>query len=234
MKHELAKRIRNFARYIQDKGFLASLRLVRHELWQDYYYGIDTSPVCPGLPPEGAEIPASFRIHNTGYIYQGSSTRVFNAIIYKIPEDIRGETFVDIGSGKGRTLILASLKGFSNLVGVELKSSLCAQARQNVEKFSKRRNLDSKSFEILEMNVLDFDIPPHARFFYFFNPFGKDILEKVVERILESSRIHPRNAPIFCMYEFPVHPEVFESRNPKEKTEVLPSKHSPAAVIYQY
>src|SRR5713226_561215 len=43
-------------------------------------------------------------------------------------------TFVDLGCGKGRALILAHEAGFRNLIGVEMSPKLAAAARSNLQR----------------------------------------------------------------------------------------------------
>jgi SAM-dependent methyltransferase len=47
----------------------------------------------------------------------------------------REGTFVDLGSGKGKALLIAGMLAYRRVVGVEIDSELAGEARRNVENF---------------------------------------------------------------------------------------------------
>jgi hypothetical protein len=49
--------------------------------------------------------------------------------------DVSGYTFIDMGSGKGRMLLLAAEPPFRRIIGVEFASDLDALARSNVKTY---------------------------------------------------------------------------------------------------
>ena len=64
--------------------------------WRERLLGIFHSPYMPSDPAEFREMMAA------------------------LPIDFHKFTFIDVGSGKGRTLLMASEYGFKQIVGVEL------------------------------------------------------------------------------------------------------------------
>ena len=50
----------------------------------------------------------------------------------------KDRVFVDLGSGKGKALMIAADYGFTTLRGVEFSSELCRIARQNCKKYRRR------------------------------------------------------------------------------------------------
>lgn len=54
----------------------------------------------------------------------------------KIP---KGKVLVDIGSGKGRVLLVASEFGFREARGIEFSPKLCAIAKENLEIFKAKK-----------------------------------------------------------------------------------------------
>nr|ADN26258.1 SAM-dependent methyltransferase [Streptomyces coeruleorubidus]ADN65355.1 methyltransferase [Streptomyces coeruleorubidus] len=112
--------------------------------------------------------------------------------------DVRHEevTFVDVGCGKGRVLLLAAELPFRRIVGVEASEALCDIARSNVEKASVARD-GCDRIEVVHADATKFDIPDDAGLFYFYEPFSVDVSLAVLERIEDSVRRHPRNV-VLC------------------------------------
>ncbi len=117
----------------------------------------------------------------------------------------RNHTFVDLGAGKGRVLILAAQYGFQKVVGVEFSSALCEIARRNVAQCQKRRPWPGQ-VEILHLDVVDYPIQPDDGVFFLFHPFHGDVLARVVENLRQSLAAHPRR--VCVIYHSPAHHRV--------------------------
>ena len=55
----------------------------------------------------------------SGGQYQPSEPALFHEILDSLPVAVDGFTFIDLGSGKGRTLLMASEYPFRRIIGVE-------------------------------------------------------------------------------------------------------------------
>jgi predicted RNA methylase len=113
----------------------------------------------------------------------------------------RDSNFVDIGSGKGRVLLIASQYGFRKVVGIEFSRELCNIARRNVEVFS-RKVKPSSSIEVIETDATEYHFHPEDRVLFMYNPFDAFILAKVLDRIRSSLEENPR--PIWLIYNTPI------------------------------
>lgn len=102
------------------------------------------------------------------------------------PED----TFVDVGCGKGRALLIAGQLPFGRVTGVELYEELSRYGRENIERA--RAQLRVPDIGIVTANVLDWAIPDDASVFFFYNPFVAATFRAVIGRILESHDRRPR------------------------------------------
>jgi SAM-dependent methyltransferase len=124
--------------------------------------------------------------------------------------DVSGYTFVDMGSGKGRMLLLAAELPFRRIVGVEFASDLCALARKNVETY---RNSNQACFQIepLHMDAMLFKFPPEPSIIYFYYPFERFVMEPVIRNLNRSLAAHPRD--VIVVYFNPVLTDVVESAN---------------------
>ena len=108
-------------------------------------------------------------------------------------------SYVDLGSGKGRTLFIAAERGFRQITGVEFSPRLHEQACANVRRFrsSKRRRT---SIESVLMNAKDFMFPEGKMVLYLFNPFGAETMQVVLDHLGESLRREPRHVVIVLLW----------------------------------
>ena len=110
----------------------------------DWRFGTETSRVV-----YGNELEASLVNRRHAVSYQPTKARPFQDLLRRLDLPAGG-TFVDVGSGKGRVLLLAARHPFKRVVGIEFSPSLCEQARRNIEIFraqvprSARRVLPSR------------------------------------------------------------------------------------------
>lgn len=99
--------------------------------------------------------------------------------------------FIDIGSGKGKVVLLASTHPFKKVVGVELYEDFHDIAVENVARFpaASRR---AGAIELLRIDAALYRFPPEPSVVYLFNPFAEEILEKVLGNLEASLAEHPR------------------------------------------
>lgn len=134
-------------------------------------------------------------------MYKPTPANEFARMMEHIPSSVKKGRLIDFGCGKGRVLILAYETGFKKVTGVEFEPSLCQQTRENLQ------SIGLSEVEVIEKDAVDYRIPEDATLFYFFNPFGIHILEKVLLNIVDSLSQHPREA--YVIYAMPAHPEAF-------------------------
>ena len=116
-------------------------------------------------------------------------------------------TFVDLGSGKGRALMLASELPFGAILGVELDPALAAIARQNLVLWSKNPH-PCTSIQVLNDDALVFPIPDTPLLLYLFNPFDAYIIGCLAQRL--GALLPTRRHPVDIIYARPEHIEPFE------------------------
>src|SRR5580698_4756503 len=102
----------------------------------DEHFGVETSGLIYELPSGHQH-----DLHNNGYFAVAPS--VFHAIMRAMLEqlhlDFQRFRFVDLGSGKGRALLLASDYPFREIIGVELSPELDRIARANIARYDGAR-----------------------------------------------------------------------------------------------
>jgi predicted RNA methylase len=114
-----------------------------------------------------------------GVRYEAVDPIILRRALTDIDENFQKFTFVDIGCGKGRALLIASEYGFSTLMGVDFASELVAIARNNCEG-------RAISATISCSDAARFQFPSGRLVVYLFNPFGATVLDDVLENILAS------------------------------------------------
>ena len=130
---------------------------------------------------------------------------MMNALAQQGHVDFREFTFIDLGSGKGRTLLMASDYPFRRVLGVELLPSLNEIAKQNLAQY---HNESQKCFalESICADATTFTLPEGPLVIYLFNPFGESGVRRVLATLEESLDENPR--PVHVIYHNPQHESV--------------------------
>ena len=110
-------------------------------------------------------------------------------------------TLLDLGSGKGRTLLMASDYPFRRIVGVELLPALDRIAQENLRDY---RNDSQQCFALQSIcaDATTFPFPGEPLVVYLFNPFGESALRRVLTNLERSLQAEPR--PVYVLYYNPL------------------------------
>jgi hypothetical protein len=174
----------------REHGFHESLRFaarnVRHMIahrialrW-DRKYGVDTA---------GSIQLASLTVKGPNRKFGNecvcTSPRSFDFMMRYLPADLQDYTFVDFGSGKSRTVVLASRYGFGKIIGVEFAKELVDCARTNIARFNGEWQ-KCRDLEIVEADAAEFAVPDTPLVIFFYNPFTRDVFDIVLQNIVTS------------------------------------------------
>ena len=198
---------RKLFRHIREFGIGETAGLIRKNLasaarryinWRfDRKYQVDTSGVVflSYLTCESGN-----KAH--GVWYEPTPIKTLKHMFAPLPADLGNFTFVDYGSGKGRTLLYASNYNFRQIVGVEFTRELHQIAERNLQTF---RNKKQKCRDIRSvcMDAAEFSLPQGDCVLYFFHPFQAEVMSRVLQNIESSFRANPRR--IILLY---YHPQV--------------------------
>lgn len=123
--------------------------------------------------------------------------------------DLSDYSFIDIGSGKGRMLFVAAEFPFARIVGVEFDKRLHAEALRNAAacRFWRRR---CTLIEPLLANAAEYEFPPVPLVVYLFNPFGPEIMDRMLDNLERSFNRHPRHIVLLMLW--PEHAEIAAGR----------------------
>ena len=168
--------------------------LVAHRLAQrwDRKYGVDTAG---SIQLDSLSIASLNRTFGNECVC--TSPRSFEFIIRNLPQDVSDYSFVDIGAGKSRTLLLASRFNFHKIVGVEFARELVTCSQANIARF-KASWRQCRDLTIVEADATQFLFPETPLVLYFYNPFARQVLEQVLENLAASLRAVPR--PCYLVY----------------------------------
>lgn len=91
-------------------------------------------------------------------------------------------SFVDVGAGKGRALLLASELAFRKVIGVELNENLARIARRNIALWNRGARKAGK-IRVLQEDALEFRWPRAPLLVFLNNPFDCELVGKVAEKL---------------------------------------------------
>jgi SAM-dependent methyltransferase len=137
--------------------------------------------------------------------YQPTESALFHEMIEGLRQqshlDFHDFVFVDLGSGKGRTLLMASDYPFRRIVGVELLPALHQAAQENPRKY-KSEAQKCFALESVCADATEFSFPAEPTVLYLFNPFPEAGLRRVIANLERSLDEHPR--PVYVLYHNPL------------------------------
>lgn len=136
-----------------------------------------------------------------GSPYQPSEPDLFHRMVDSLALDWRRFTFLDLGSGKGRALLMAADYPFRRILGVEIVPELHQVALDNIGKY---RGLAQKYFgiECVCGDAREFEFPAEPLLLYLFNPLPEPALRKVIGNLERSLAGKPRE--VYVLYHNPV------------------------------
>jgi SAM-dependent methyltransferase len=162
----------------------------------DEQWGVDTG---------GTQLLADLTINSPNAVLGGShiatGPRQFHRAMSGLDIDPATCTFVDLGSGKGRALMMAAGYPFAAITGVEFAEELDAIARRNLARLGDPRVTCHLG------DAETFDYPLTDLVVFMNNPFDPPLVERIARRLEATARAHPRT--IRVVYINPCAPEVF-------------------------
>ena len=141
----------------------------------DLAHETDTGGISPVW-----KLDADFTNARFGVRYQAVPADQLHAALAFLHQDWSTFTFVDLGCGKGRALIVASQHGFARLIGVEFAKSLVEIARKNSE-------ITGSRAEVRLGDAARFEFPKGDLVVFMFNPFGGEVMRQVMDNLARHS-----------------------------------------------
>jgi hypothetical protein len=225
--HSFSLAVRRWRQFLANRGVVATastiagsiLRRLRpsatagesaSELWRnadqapvslhpfDTEHGTDTSGLI-----WGENLRSGHRHDTWNTAYYGIAPSVFKRAIELVGKraalDWSRFTFIDMGSGKGRAVLLASRESFARVLGVELSPELHRVATSNL-KLLLPEEADAAHVTMLQADAADFpwsqalkgEVLTGPLLFFLYNPFSKPVLEKFLKQLEASFKSSAR------------------------------------------
>ena len=140
--------------------------------------------------------------------YMPSHPKFLDSIIRNLGIDYARYVFVDLGSGKGRVMLVASEFPFARVQGVEFSRSLHEIAARNVERYSSRTQR-CKTVEPIHGDAMQYQFPRSPTVIFMFNPFRPAVLVPVLRNLEASIAENPRD--VLLLYTAPYYGDLVES-----------------------
>jgi hypothetical protein len=184
----------------------------------DRRYGVNTGGVIPlsNLNLEGESWVF-------GALYQAVSASVdFGEIFQELAVRCEEFTFIDLGSGKGRAVLLASSLPFKKIVGIELSDELNRIAEDNIRRWpdGARR---CRQIELVWMDAGGYRFSEGPFVLYMYNPFERPVMERVVANVKTAFQQYPRR--IVVVYFTPKHDDLWDGVEFLKRVLVRPGFH---------
>ena len=152
----------------------------------DRRYGVDTAGIIPTSALDLGEGERAVARN-----YQPIAPFDLGAILSRLHVDCGQFTFVDLGAGKGRAVLIASLLPFRLVIGVELSKRLVAVAAANVDRFAAHAGMRAP-VQLVAGNALDFAFPDGPVVLLLYNPFARPVMDVVAGHLEAAFRRRPR------------------------------------------
>jgi SAM-dependent methyltransferase len=108
-------------------------------------------------------------------------------------------TFIDMGSGKGRVLFVAAEYPFRKVIGVEFSNDLHEEALANLKGY-KYRGRRCADIEPVHADAREFEFPNENLVIYLFNPFGPEVMGRMLANLERSIEQHPRHVIVVMLW----------------------------------
>jgi predicted RNA methylase len=132
----------------------------------------------------------------------------FRTVMEALPITIADYAFVDLGSGKGRALLLAAQLGFKTITGVEFSEDLHRAAARNMAA-ARGKWPNAERIELVCGDAAQFTPPTLPVVCYLYNPFGASVMREVIDAWTHAMSAH--SLDVWIVYSNPTQQELFKS-----------------------
>ena len=169
--------------------------LVEQRLNEDFdrRFGTDTAAEVP-LQEAGVSAEQAAAGNE---VYRPFWASDFASAMARIPGPLDDFTFLDIGSGKGKLLLLAADYPFKQIIGVEYAPLLHATAVRNISVYRSERQ---KCFDIQSVHgdAQTYRYPSGPLVILIFNAFNQDVMKRALANLEQSPAL--RSDPVYLIY----------------------------------
>jgi SAM-dependent methyltransferase len=172
-----------------------------HSLLDRFFDRARGAETSGAVPPD--ELGATGANARHAVEYSPTPSLVFRRAVGSLGIDPARFVFVDLGSGKGRTLLMAARLPFKRLEGVEFSGRLHAIASANLACLEQPERI-----RLHHCDAAAYAFPPEPSVLFLYNPFGRPVLARVLERLERSLERTPRE--VHLLYVNPVQADLLD------------------------
>jgi len=114
--------------------------------------------------------------------YEPTPVGDFDPLLAHVPFALEGATFVDLGAGMGRAVLLAARRPFRQVVGVEISRALYEIARENL-KLASDGGRQCRDVRLICADAASYRFPRGPLVVYLYNPFDGSVLAGILDRL---------------------------------------------------
>jgi hypothetical protein len=157
---------------------------------------------CGNIPSRFLKGVGEHQAHGADVI--STPVRTFERAMDLLAEDLQSFTFIDIGAGKGRAMLLAARRPFRRVLGVKYAPELAAAASRNFARYrdSAQRCRDLYCYCA---EATTFELPLEPLVLYFLRPFDDVVMARFLNRVAASYATRPRK--ILILFVLPAEPK---------------------------
>jgi SAM-dependent methyltransferase len=216
---ELVKAV--VSKSLRDRGVWGTVRRTTEYLTKGR--AVDEFDIKNGTDTSGIEPLWRFSISSPnakfGGRYHASEEWELAGALKVLEEDLSSFTFVDLGCGKGRSLLIAARMGFRRAIGVEFASELAATARKNIQ------IAGISNASVIDADAAEFSLPEGHLIVFLFNPFRGVLVRKVVSNLAQ-----PRIGKLYAIYSNPICADAFDECQELQRVGSAPARWLPTII----
>ncbi len=198
--------MRYFGFFLRYNPWLALFALI-DEIIGEHHYHLHTTGFEQLEFNQPLSLPAFY-----AYGYLPANYRLLEKVFKKINTCTHNGSFLNIGCGKGRAMMVAAHFGFTNIKGIDIAEQFCEHARSEWKK--KASIFLNTRLQIICTDASQYIIAPQIQTIFLYNPFQQPLIDLLITRIDESIRKNSRT--IYLIYLNPLYKQRFINAGFKE------------------
>jgi hypothetical protein len=123
--------------------------------------------------------------------YEPANVNVLHHLFGSVPFRHEDYHLVDVGCGKGRTLMVGAEYPFKAITGIELSPVAARIAQNNLTRNTRRHEAKCANVNVRCENAVDFTVPPGNLFVTLYNPFLGTTFERCIEHLHQATFAEP-------------------------------------------
>jgi predicted RNA methylase len=153
------------------------------------------------LDPDAIGPSMEFATH-----YEPTPVAQAEALLDASPLPPERATFVDLGAGMGRVVMLAARRPFRAVIGVEISPALVEIARENLATVRDPQRV-ARDVKIVAADAAEYAFPLGDLVLFLYNPFLGPVFERVIANVLTTAQ----ERSVTLLYHTPVERESIDA-----------------------